>query len=285
MWGSMRASDLTAALALAGALFCAPVAQADAPQQVVSMNLCTDQLAMMLAASGQLLSVTYLASDPRSSAMATQARAYPANRGLAEDVYLMQPDLVIAGSFTTRATVEMLQRLGLRVEIFEPVQALEDIGPQILRMGDILGREAAAATLADQFEADLAAFRAEVTRNPRAALYAANGFTSGPGSLSGQILATAGFTNIAAELGYEHGGILPLEVLVMQAPEAVITSRPYPGNSRAEAVLQHPALRAVQDSRAVGRFSDRDWVCGTPFVLRAVAEMALLRRALTGEGE
>lgn len=71
----------------------------------------------------------------------------------------------------------------------------------------------------------------------------------------------------------------------MQAPEAVITSRPYPGNSRAEAVLQHPALRAAQDSRAVGRFSDRDWVCGTPFVLRAVAEMAQLRRILTGDDE
>ena len=282
----MRASDLTLVLALAGALLGAPVAvQADAPQRVVSMNLCTDQLAMMLAARGQLLSVTYLASDPRSSAMAEQAQAYPANRGLAEDVYLMQPDLVIAGSFTTRATVEMLQRLGLRVEIFEPVQALEDIAPQILRMGDLLGQEEAAAALVEQFEADLAAFQAEVTRNPRAALYAANGFTSGPDSLSGQILETAGFTNIAADLGYARGGILPLEVLVMQAPEAVITSRPYPGNSRAEAVLQHPALRAAQDSRAAGRFSDRDWVCGTPFVLRAVAEMAQLRRILTGDDE
>lgn len=185
----MRASDLTEVLTLAGAFLGAPVAvQADAPQRIVSMNLCTDQLAMMLAAPGQLLSVTYLASDPRSSAMVEQAQAYPVNRGLAEDVYLMQPDLVIARAFTTRSTVEMLQRLGLRVEIFAPVQALEDIAPQLLRMGDLLDQEDAAAALVERLEADLTAFQAEVTRTPRAALYAANGFTSGPDSLSGKIL-------------------------------------------------------------------------------------------------
>ncbi len=278
----MRGSDLIRAIVLVGMLCGIPAtSQADAPQRVVSMNLCTDQLAMMLAAPGQLVSVTYLAQDARASAMATQAQAYPANRGLAEDVYLLQPDLVIAGSFTTRATVAMLERLGLRVEVFPPVQNLQDIGPQILRMGDILGQPARAATIADQFTTDLAAFQAEMSRNPRAALYAANGYTSGPDSLSGQILATAGFANIATEAGYDRGGLLPLEVLVMQAPEAVITSRPYPGNTRAEAVLQHPALHAAQNRHAMGRFSDRDWVCGTPYVLRAVADMADLRRSLT----
>lgn len=278
----MRGSDLIRAIVLAGVLCATPVlASANPPQRVVSMNLCTDQLAMMLAAPGQLVSVTYLAQDARASAMAEQAQAYPANRGLAEDVYLLQPDLVIAGSFTTRATVAMLERLGLRVEVFPPVQSLGDIGPQILRMGDILGQQSRAVAIADQFTADLALFQADMARNPRAALYAANGYTSGPNSLSGQILATAGFANIASEAGYDHGGHLPLEVLVMQTPEAVITSRPYPGNARAEAVLQHPALRAAQSRHAVGRFSDRDWVCGTPYVLRAVADMADLRRSLT----
>jgi iron complex transport system substrate-binding protein len=41
-----------------------------APRRVVSINLCTDQLAMMLAAPGQLVSVSDLAADPHSSAMA-----------------------------------------------------------------------------------------------------------------------------------------------------------------------------------------------------------------------
>jgi iron complex transport system substrate-binding protein len=257
---------------------------AEIPQRVVSMNLCTDQLAMMLAAPGQLLSVSHLASDPRGSAMADEAKSYPPNRGLAEEIYLMQPDLVLAGSFTSRATVAMLQRLGVRVEIFGPAYGLDEIPGQMLRMGEVLGQDAKATAMVARYKTDLAAFHEEIRRNPRAAIYAANGYTQGDQSLSGQILLAAGFTNVAAEAGYGDGGIMPLEQLVMLAPEAVITSRPYPGDSRAEEVMTHPALIATQDEQARGTFSDRDWVCGTPFVLRAVADMADLRRALTGPG-
>ena len=47
---------------------------ASAPERVVSIDPCTDQLALMLAAPGQLVSVRHLATDPRSSAMAEEAR-------------------------------------------------------------------------------------------------------------------------------------------------------------------------------------------------------------------
>jgi iron complex transport system substrate-binding protein len=263
----------------------AQVTAGDAPpRRVVSMNLCTDQLAMMLAAPGQLVSVSNLATDERGSALAAEARAYPPNRGLAEEIYLMQPDLVLAGAFTARATVSMLERLGVRVESFPPAYGLDDVPAQMLRMGDLLGRRAEAEAMVARYRADLAAFRADVARNPRAALYSANGYTQGDESLSGQILLAAGFTNVAAEAGYSDGGFLPLELLVMLTPEAIVTDRPYPAASRAEEVMTHPALLASQDARAQGTLSDRDWVCGTPFVLRAVAEMAALRRSLT-EGD
>ena len=89
-----------------------------APGRVVSLNVCTDQLALLLGAPGQLVSVSRLAHDPRSSAMAGAARAIPANGASAEEGVLLRPDLVVAGSYTARATVEMLLRLGYRVERF-----------------------------------------------------------------------------------------------------------------------------------------------------------------------
>ena len=84
----------------------ASAAFADAPARVVSMNLCTDQLAMLLAAPGQLISVSHLASDPMASTMVAEAQAYPVNRGGAEQILLMEPDLVLAGSYTSLASVE-----------------------------------------------------------------------------------------------------------------------------------------------------------------------------------
>src|SRR6056297_3507789 len=116
MWGSVRLSrliSLGSALAVAGSV-AVTAAQADpAPRRVVSINLCTDQLAMMLAAPGQLISVSDLAADPHRSAMAEAARAYPVNHGRAEEVYLLDPDLVLTGAYNARATVEMLRGVGL----------------------------------------------------------------------------------------------------------------------------------------------------------------------------
>lgn len=240
-----------------------------APQRVVSMNLCSDQLAMMLAAPGQLVSVSSLSRDPRLSPMADQAAGYAANAGRAEEIYLMRPDLVIAGTYTPAATVAMLRRLGVRVEVLPPAEDFGAIRTEITRMGALLGRADAAGELLARFDADLASLRGAEGQG-RAALYYANGFTSGPDTLAGSILAAAGYANIAAEQGIIATTALPLERLVMARPDRLITGARWPGRSRAEAILDHPALAAIGSEP---RVTDRDWACGTPFVIRAIRSL------------
>lgn len=263
---------------LAGAAL--PAGANDAPTRVVSMNLCTDQLAMLLAGEDQLISVSHLARDPRSSAMAAEAAAYRSNSGLAEEIYLMKPDLVLAGRYRAQATVDMLRRLGIEVVQFDPANALEDVPWQMERMGAVLGREAAAADQIARFEQRLAGFREGIAPPPRAALYFANGYTSGDQTLAGDILDAAGLANIAAELGLVSGGVIPLETLAMAQPDTVVTGRPYPGASRSEEILSHPVVGALQADRPSTSLDSRDWLCGTPFVLRAIDQMAVLRRAV-----
>ena len=258
------------------------VVSEDAPKRVVSMNLCTDQLAMLLAGEGQLVSVSHLASDPRMSAMVVQASDYEMNRGLAEQIYLMQPDLVLAGNFTARASVDMLKRLGVPVVTFDPAYALEDVRARIAQMGAVLGHETRAQTMIAEFDAQLVAYRSAAEVRPRAALYYANGYTLGDKTLAGQILAAAGLDNIAAEAGFEAGGNIPLEVLAMAQPDTVITSRTYPAASRSEEVMGHPVIEELRASRPQAGMTSSDWVCGTPFVLRAVEDMVRLRDGLQG---
>lgn len=249
------------------------------------MNLCTDQLAMLIAGKGQLLSVSQLASDPRSSAMVDQAGAYVTNHGRAEEIYLMQPDLVLTGTYTARATVRMLERLGIKVVAFEITDSLDSIPEQMMQMGEVLGQEQTAAQLVADYQARLAAFRAEVSQNPRAAMYHANGYTSGDRSLAGEILTVAGFKNVAADAGYAGGGVMPLEVLAMTQPDTVIQSATYSGGSRAEEIMDHPVVQALKRGREAGGMTDHDWVCGTPFVLDAIAEMIDLRQRVQARGE
>jgi iron complex transport system substrate-binding protein len=279
MWACASRSDRWLC-ALAG-LWLAGAAEAGTPPaRVVSINLCTDQLAMMLAAPGQLVSVSHLAADPRSSAMVEEAVAFPANRGQAEQVFLLAPDLVLAGTYTSRATVDLLRRLGVTVVELAPANTLADVGVHLRAVGAALGREREAEALAARFEADLAALRLTPAMPATAVMYYPNGYTTGAGTLADEILRATGFDNIGASAGVTGGGILPLERLVMAAPDVVVTSEPYPGASRSEEILTHPALGAVRGRAGQALVSDADWVCGTPHVLRAVAGMAAVRRAL-----
>jgi iron complex transport system substrate-binding protein len=264
-----RIIALIAAAVLGGASHAAP------PERVVSINLCTDQLALMLAAPEQLVSVSRLAQDDTSSVMAAKARDLPTNGSGAEEVFLLRPDLVLAGTFTSHATVQMLRDLGIAVELFAPAASLADIEARILQMGRALGREDPARTMAARFRADLAALTDTIANRPRAALYYVNSYTTGDKTLAGDILRAAGFDNLAEEAGLSFGGTLPLEQLVMLAPDVVIRGRDYPGRSRAEDTLTHPALDHLT---VAGVLTDRDWICGTPHVLNAVRAMRDLRR-------
>ncbi|TCP44246.1 ABC transporter substrate-binding protein [Rhodovulum marinum] len=271
-----RLIPLAAALAFAGA-----AALAEAPRRVVSINLCTDQLAMLVAAPGQLVSVSDLAADPRSSAMAEAARAFPANRGGAEEILALRPDLVLAGRFSDPATLSMLRRLGIPVEQFDLTRSLDEIPAQIRQAGRALDREARAEALVAAFQARRAELAQSTGDRPVAAIFHPNGFTQGAGTLSDDIMAQAGFDNLAARLGRRGGGRLSLEDLVMADPDLLVVSRPYPATSRAEEILTHPALRATRAARAPA-FTGPDWTCGTPLVLDAVARLAQRHRPLAG---
>lgn len=244
------------------------------------MNLCTDQLAMLLAAPGQLVSVTYLARDPRLSAMVDQAMDYPVNHGGAEELFLMRPDVVLADEWSPGATVSMLRRVGIEVVQFSPGTTMDEVRTNILKMGEVLGREAEAEALAADYAAALEVFRAYEGPRPRAALYFANGYMAGVNSLSGRIVEAAGFDNIAGERGLEYGAAVPLEELVMSAPDLVIVGGREPGQSRAEEVLGHPALRHMNLGADL---TDADWTCATPHVLKAVERLADVRKSLTGD--
>lgn len=253
----------------------ASAAAADAPGRVVSMNLCTDQLAILLAAPGQLVSVSDIARDPLMSPLHAAAAGLPVNHGSAEEIYLLDPDLVLAGPYSDPATVSMLRRLGIRVEQVAVVGRLDEVAPRVTEMGRLLGREAEAARIVAEFEADLARLVVP-PHGPRAAFYYPNGYSPGIGTLSHEILTAAGFRHIAAEIGRGTAARLPLEMLVLSAPDMVIRSETYPGASRSEEILTHPALQAVV-AEGRGHVSGADWVCGTPHVVEALAGLAVAR--------
>ncbi|MGE3307175.1 MAG: ABC transporter substrate-binding protein [Rhizobiaceae bacterium] len=267
----MQARAITGAIVGAALAALTSTYACAAPKRVVSTNICTDQLAMMIAAEGQLHSVSFLASDAASSMLAEQASRYVPNHGLAEEIFLMKPDLVIAGTFSTRATVSLLRHLGFRVEEFAPEATLDDVRANIRRMGDILGREERAAQLIAELDASLSAAQARHVPRRRVALYWANSFTSGSGTLIDDLMQAAGLANIAGELGIEGDAQLSLEALVLAAPDLIVAGeRNHGGPALAQQNFEHPAFNAVATPERLVRLPDRLTICGGPSNIEAI---------------
>jgi len=264
------------ALVLATALLgLEPPADAATPARVVSMNLCTDQLAMLLARPGQLVAVSPIARDPVASAMWRQAAAVPIHAGSAEAILGLAPDLVLAGAWDPPATLAMLRRLGIRVETFPLERSFADVEANVARMGELLGAEGDAGRMVRAMRATLAALPVPVGPRPRAALYYANGYTSGSGTLADAILTAAGLGNAAADRGLTGLASLPLETLVTERPDLLVLGQDYPAPALAQGILRHPALRALRAGRVT--VADNLWVCGTPLALDAVAVLRAAR--------
>ncbi|WP_246739687.1 ABC transporter substrate-binding protein [Martelella sp. HB161492] len=246
----------------------------DRPVRVVSINLCTDEMAMLLAAPGQLVSVSFLAADPKVSALSDVASGYRLNHGLAEEVFLMKPDLVLAGSYTTRDTVNLLKRLGVPVAEFAPESSLDDVRANLRRMGQLLGREQAADKMVTSINTALSRIDAEPVTQMTAAFYFENGYTAGENTLTSEIAAHAGLKNVSATTGLDGLGRLPLEKLIMLSPQVIVTGDDsYSAPALAEKVFVHPAFAALAKKSQVVDLPGRDTICGGPFNITAMEKL------------
>jgi iron complex transport system substrate-binding protein len=73
--------------------------------------------------------------------MHREAAAYPINFGGAEEIFLLQPDLVLAGVWSDPTTVAMLRSLGIEVAQIDVANSLADVPDRVRDVGTLLGRE------------------------------------------------------------------------------------------------------------------------------------------------
>ncbi|MDN2581476.1 ABC transporter substrate-binding protein [Aquibium sp. ELW1220] len=277
-WSSPLAVALVAA-ALAGP---ASRAAADEAPRVMSLNVCTDQLVLALAEPSRIVSLSVLSGDPDYSYLHAQAGAFPNNAGVAEEVFIARPDLVVTGTYSLHNTTQLLRHLGLRVEEFGYTQTLDTIAGDIRRMGTILGHADAGEAMAATFERDLAALAlpADAPR-PTAVIFGQNGVATGAGTLADSVLAAAGFRNLAAERGFSGMAPYSLELLVVDRPDVVLLSaRVEDAPALADQVTRHPAIASSGAMTATGIVPRGSWSCGGPFTLEAVRALRVLRDEL-----
>ena len=285
-------SHLAAALGLVAALAAASAGMAsaggaeadDRPARIVSLNLCADELVLRLVDRERVASVTWLARDPRGSTVAAAAAEVPVNRGLAEEVVPLAPDLVLAGAYTTRTTVALLRRLGVRVVELGLPATLDAVRGQIREVARLVDEPARGEALVAEMDARLAAVRP--ADGATALLLRPNGLVTGAGGLVDALMGEAGLVNLAATMPLGGGGDVPLERVVMADPDVLlIDAEPDGPPALGAALLEHPALAG---RGRVARVPTRFLACAGPQVAEAVALLAAAGRGAAagpaGEG-
>lgn len=266
-------------LALAALAFLLSPAAAK-PTRIVSMNLCVDQLVLLLAKRENIASLSYAAEDEGMSYLAPLAKGIPRNYGRAEEILPLQPDLVLAGSFTSRPTVEMLRHLGYKVVDVPDALSLNDIRDAITLVASEVGEEARGAEVLATFDAALAATAAPLDQpRPVASFLSLGLYSFGKGTLIGDLLQHTGFDNLQDRLGLAPIGPITLEALVSNPPDALILGSEGNGDdSLSLSLLKHPAIRDLAKSRPTLGLTGMTWVCGAPVVTEVAAALAKLRQ-------
>ena len=250
-------------------------AAAERPHRIVSLNLCTDDLVWRLADRDQIASLSFLSADKGLSLIADQIAGVSINYGRAEEVRLLDPDLVLAGTYGAQFAIAILKSRGYKVVEVPPAMGLADIAPDIELVGAAIGQPARAAAMAARVRSRIAELAATRPRaGVTAIVFQPRGFAAGAPSLASDVLTLAGARNLAAEAGFKDWVPLGVEGLLELDPElVVIDAAPNVSPSISGEVLKHRALRHFSEHHRLIRVDSNLWGCGTEETLKAVDEI------------
>jgi iron complex transport system substrate-binding protein len=266
------------ALVLAGLVGGIP-AWAQAPQRVVTVNLCLDQIALRLAAPGQLVGVSYLSHDPRISVLAERARVIAPVRAKVESILELRPDLVIFDR-DSHANIKRLVRIAgvpiLEVPWAASLEGAEDL---VTRIGKALGRDAAGQAIIAEMREQRRRLTYQGPPTALAAVLQANRGTAGKGSLMDELLHLTGFRNLAADLGIPAYGRLPLEAVLAGRPDLLVLDGNANANpARATEFVDHNALLALAGRARLLSMPMKYAICAGPDNFEAMRLLAEARR-------
>lgn len=278
------AAAMTLVLAMAPAAAAASLARAgEPPRRVVSLNLCTDQLAALLLPPGRIAALSRLARDPELSYVATRIEGIAVTEGGAEELLALKPDLVLAGTYTAQPAVRMAKAHHIPVVQVGLIADFDGIRAQVRTVAAALGESAKGEDLLADMDRRLAAAAPGDGRRPTALSLAPGAFTSGAGTLTAAVMRAAGLANYPEAKGMTGYGYLTVEGIVADPPDLLITGAPSPGRgvkdrpSLAGALISHPALaRAIPPDRRPA-LDENLLGCGGPYTAAAVEALAHAR--------
>ena len=238
--------------------------------RAASLNLCTDELLLLLARPGQVVSVTHLSQQEAETPLWRQARGYLRNDGTLLDVVPRRPTLVFTMGGQGHDRAAIARRLGIRTIVLPYPQSIDDVIGSVRTVSAALGRAQAGQTAIRQIET---VSRGAPPRTVDTLYLSGGGLSVGATGLAADWMRLAGLRQRAIQ-----GDRVGLEQLLVSPPTVLLKSsyrsKEYSSQQR---WLAHPLASRVQAKRTLGT-DGRLWTCMGPLlapeILRLRREMA-----------
>ena len=251
-----------------------------APQRVVSMSLCTDQLLLSLLPIERIAAVSYLSRDKTYSRFSEQAQSVAIHHADVEHILSLAPDLILASRYERSQATSMLQRLGANLLIVDAPQTVDDIAVYTMTIAQALQTQSQAQAMLDAMKVDWQ--RAETLIRDKPALLAmsmsANGYQQGRQTLFNELLHRAGLRSAADELGLQYDGNITIENALRLQADITLYHSDESGQSLAEQWVTHPAWSAQQKHQQKITLPTADWICAGPWTSSAVLNLIAQRK-------
>jgi iron complex transport system substrate-binding protein len=247
---------------------------------VVSLNPCLDAILMEVADPSQIAALSHYSRLPSQSAVADKARRFPFTWGSGEEILALKPDLVLSSGMGGAQLAHVLPRLHILQASFTVPNSVADSQGQVTRVAALVGHPERGAALNARIRAALTASSPGVgERRFGALIYEGHGIASGPHTLMSELMADAGFDNLAPRYGAKHTLDIPLESVLAHPPEVMLSGRLGPNEpSWADRILSHPALSALAPHTLRETFPEQLMFCGGPVIVPAVEALAEARK-------
>ncbi|HEV2364543.1 MAG TPA: ABC transporter substrate-binding protein [Caulobacteraceae bacterium] len=247
----------------------APAAQGRA--RVVSLDQCADQYVLALAPRIEIVALSKRARQADSFTRASAA-GLPLRRADSETVLAERPTLVVRYWGGDSALLRDLHARGVAVADIDDAATFAGVETNVRRVAAALGRPAAGEALIGRMRGELA--RASGAWRGQEALYLTSaGFTAGPDTLVGAMLAAAGLKDLSRRPGYQP---VPLEALAL-SPPAVLVEGFFGGGWAATqywSPMRNPVIGGLARSRPMVRLPGSILGCPAWFAADGAAVLA-----------
>lgn len=243
-----------------------------APQRIVSLNPCLDAILVEVADQKQIGAISHYSHDPRAASIPNAiAKQFRKTYGTAEDVMILNPDLVLADIYTPAATRQSLSKIGIKLMMFDVPKTVADSMMQIRQLSTAVGQT-------ERGEALIARITTALSIPPQpeisVLIRSDSGFVLGSGTVMDDLLNRSGFRNASTERGMKMSDIMPIESLLLMPPQLLFVI-----SDSENLKARHPVMQRLMQQIPTRILSPGLVNCAGPTMIRTMAFLTAARKA------